>query len=303
MATAAIRRFIISVDDPGGLIRDLSLFQRTREFFDEQGVPASFMVVPRGEDGWLLDEDRQWLAALHSAESAGHDCQLHGLQHWHCEFGPYPAMIRAIHGPDPDEELRNDTRKYGHWWHHEAYVEKLTTAIGIYERAFDRRPAVFRTGALSQTPELYNAMAEVGVRYASNSVIDPRGWEYIVGNYENPGDWDADVPPLPHHLNDDVINLPIMSEYAWELTEDVIPRHLALAVEDMDRIFALGGPFVLVCHVQCVGAQDGLSRKLLAALLDIARGEYGVTFETIAQLAGDVESGQAPVIDCPEGGQ
>ena len=93
-------------------------------------------------------------------------------------------MIRAIHGPDPEEELRNDTRKYGHWWRHEAYVEKLTTAIGIYERALGRRPMVFRTGALSQTPELYDAMAEVGMRYASNSVIDPRGWEYIVGNYE-----------------------------------------------------------------------------------------------------------------------
>jgi len=135
----------------------------------------------------------------------------------------------------------------------------------------------------------------VGIRYTSNSVIDPRGWAYIIGNYADPGDWDPEVPPLPHHINADVINFPIMSEYAWELREAVIPTHLALALEDIGRIFALGGAFVLCCHVQCVGAQDGLSRKLLAALFDIARSDYGVTFQTIAQMAMDADAGQVPL--------
>lgn len=290
------RRFVVTVDDPGGLVQDVATFDRARRFFDAEGVPASFMIVPRGEGDWQLDRQTEWLKALHDAERQGHDCQLHGLDHWNCEFGPYPAMIRILDGSNAESALRSDTEQFGHLWRHDVYVEKLTTAVGLYERAFGRRPLVFRTGALSQTPELYEAMAEVGMRYASNLVTDPRGWQYMVGNYDDPGDWDPDVPPGPYHLTDTVVNLPIISEYAWYLTKPKIPQHLALAVEDLQRVFAEGGVFLLVCHVQCVGAEDGLSQELLHQLLDIARRDYQVEFRTVAALVADIEQGAVPVL-------
>jgi peptidoglycan/xylan/chitin deacetylase (PgdA/CDA1 family) len=297
MTPASPVRFVVTMDDPGGLIQDLALFDRARRFFDAEGVPGSFMVVPRGEGGWLLDQQPQWLAALQAAEHDGHDCQLHGLDHQNCEFGPYPAMIRVLHqSRDPEEVLRLDTEAHGHTWDKALYLDKLQTAIGIYERAFERRPLVFRTGALSQTPELYEAMAEAGMRYASNTVIDPRGWEYIVEHYDDPGDWDPDVPPAPYYLTDDIINLPMISEYAWYLTEEKIERHLALALDDLRRVQEAGGVFVLVCHVQCVGAEDGLSQQLLARLFEAAREEYGVQFQTLAQLVTDIEAGKLSVL-------
>ncbi len=298
MTTAAAprRRFVVSVDDPGGLIQDLAIFDRARRFFDAEGVPASFMVVPRGEGGWQLDRQTDWLAALRGAERDGHDCQLHGLDHNNCEFGPYPAMIRALSREDPEVTLRADAERFGHLWRRDLYVEKLSTAVSLYERAFERRPLVFRTGALSQTPELYDVMAEVGMCYASNLVTDPRGWEYIIENYDDPGDWDPEVPPGPYHLTDRVTNLPIISEYAWYLTEAKIPRHLALAVEDLQRVFEAGGVFLLVCHVQCVGAEDGLSQKLLHQLLEIARRDHQVEFQTLPGLVADIEEGVVPVL-------
>lgn len=289
-------RFIVTMDDPGGLIQDLATFEHARRFFDSQKVPASFMVVPRGEGGWLLDQQSQWLEALHSAERDGHDCQLHGLDHKDCEFGPYPAMIRALHGTDPESVLQSDTAQFGHTWHYESYLGKLKTALEIFERAFTRQPLVFRTGALSQTPELYDAAADLGLRYTSNLVVDPRGWEYIVENYDNPGDWDPAVPPLPYHLNDRVINLPMIGEYAWYLTEEKIDRHLALALDDLQRVYATGGVYVLICHVQCVGAEDGLSQELLSRLFQAARANYDVQFQTLSGLVSDVESGTVPVL-------
>jgi len=60
-SAAPTRRFLISVDDPGGLIQDLPTFQRAKAFFDEQGVPATFFVVravrvagnsTSGRNGW-----------------------------------------------------------------------------------------------------------------------------------------------------------------------------------------------------------------------------------------------------------
>jgi len=175
-------------------------------------------------------------------------------------------------------------------------VEKLNTALGIFGEAFARRPLVFRTGALSQTPELYDAMAEVGLKYASNLVVDRRGWAYIIEKYDDPGDWDPDVPPHAYYLNDDVINLPIASEYAWYLTEAKIGPHLALAVDDMQRIYGQGGVFILVCHVQCVGAEDGLSQKLLSQLLRLAREDFAAEFGTLTQLVGEVEAGELSVL-------
>jgi len=284
------------VDDPGGLIQDLALFDRARRFFDREGVPASFMVVPRGEGGWQLDRQTEWLQALHEAERQGHDCQLHGLDHKDCEFGPYPPMIRTLDGSDFESALRSDTEQFGHLWHYDVYLEKLTTALSIYERAFDRSPLVFRTGALSQTPELYDALADVGLRYASNLITDPRGWAYIVENYDDPGDWDPQVPPSPYYLTDRIINLPIISEYAWYLAKAKIPKHLALAVDDLQRVFEAAGVFLLVCHVQCVGADDGLSQELLHQLLDIARRDYQVDFQTLAELVSDIEHGAVPVL-------
>ena len=192
--------------------------------------------------------------------------------------------------------LRDETANFGHLCLYEFYLDKLHTAMGIYERAFDRRPLVFRTGALSQTPELYTAMADAGMRYASNLVTDPRGWEYIVENYTDPGDWDPQVPAGPYALTERIINLPIISEYAWYLTPAKIPAHLALAVEDLGRVFASGGVFLLVCHVQCVGAEDGLSQELLRQLLAIARRDYHVEFQTVAGLGAEMDRGTVPVL-------
>lgn len=296
MSAAQPQRFVVTVDDPGGLIQDLDAFERVRRFFDEEGVPASFMVVPRGEGGWQLDTQPAWLSALKSAEAGGHDCQLHGLDHQNCEFGPYPAMIRALSRRDPEEVLREDAVRFGSVWNYESHVEKLQTAMTIYRAAFERDPLVLRTGALSQTPELYRALADVGMRYTSNLVVDPRGWEYIIENYDDPGDWDPAVPPHPYMLTDRIINLPMISEYAWYLTPEKIPVHLALAVDDLQRVYAQGGVYILICHVQCVGAEDKLSQQLIHELLSVARSDYDPQFETLAGLVADIEAGTVPVI-------
>jgi len=235
------KRFVITVDDPGGLIQDVETLRRALDFFDGEGVAATFFVVPRGSGGWLADQAGPWLEVMREAEKRGHDCQLHGLDHCGCEFGPFPAFIRALGGRDPGERLRSDVAESSHLWRRDLFEEKLRIAIEIFERAFGRRPQALRTGALSQCAALYDAVADVGLRYVSNRVVDPRGWAYIIGHYESPGDWDPGVPPAPYHLTERVIDLPMASEYAWKLTPEKIDPHLALAVEDLERVYAAGG--------------------------------------------------------------
>ena len=295
-----MRRFIATVDDAGGLIQDLTQFRRALDFFDGEAVPATFFAVPRGAGDWEMDRQPEWLALAHAARDRGHDFQLHGLDHGTCEFGPYPAFVRALSREDPGPLLVQDREQYGHLWRRDLFVEKLETAIGIFERAFGRRPDAFRGGALSQSPELHQALSDVGIRYVSNKVVDPRGWKYILEEYDNPGDWDPEVPPAPYWLTPEIINLPMISEYAWYLTPEKIDPHLALAIEDLGRVYDAGGVFILICHVQCVGAEDSYARDLLHRLLTAARDDFGVTFGTIRELVADIESGDVQVI---EGGQ
>jgi len=295
------RRFVVTVDDPGGVIQDISTLQRAMDFFGREETPVSFFVVPRGKDGWQIDREEEWLATVREAERQGHDCQLHGLDHGQCDFGLYPSFIRALGRQDPNERLRLEREQFGHNWRRDVFVEKLKTAIELFGNAFDRRPQALRTGALSQTPELYDAVADVGMRYVSNKVVDPRGWAHIIGEYGDPGDWDPTVPPAPYYLTENVIDLPMISEYAWKLTPEKIDKHLALAVEDLGRVYAADGVFLLICHVQEVGAAEPHARVLLRRLFEAARKDYDVTFQTVSQLIGDIETGMVPVGECEPG--
>jgi hypothetical protein len=199
-------------------------------------------------------------------------------------------------GRDPGEVLRAAHEQFGKGWRRDLFVEKLSAAIRLFQDAFGRRPQALRTGALSQSPSLYDAVADVGMRYVSNRVVDPRGWAYIAGRYDAPGDWDPGVPPGPYHLTEKVIDLPMISEYAWRLTPEKVDRHLALALEDLGRVYAAQGVFLLICHVQEVGAAEtSLPRDLVRRLLAAARRDYGVVFQTLSQLIADVEAGEVRV--------
>ncbi|NLC56612.1 MAG: DUF2334 domain-containing protein [Armatimonadetes bacterium] len=293
-------RFLLTVDDPGGLIRDLAAWHRVQQFLAAEEVPATFFVVPRGDEGaWRLDRDPEWLAAVRDAEARGHDCQLHGLDHQGPEFGPFVRCIYALGGPSYEAQMEADARQFGHLWRRDAFVAKLQTAVEIFSGAFGRAPLAFRSGALSQCPALYDALADVGIRYTSNLITDPRGWAYIIGQYDNPGDWDPAVPPAPYHLTESVVNLPIISEYAWEITPAKVEKHLALGIEDLSRVYQAGGVFLLVCHVQMVGAEEPYSRQVLHRLLEVARTRYQAQFQTVAGLVADIERGAVPVLDRP----
>ena len=56
------------------------------------------------------------------------------------------------------------------------------------------------------------------------------------------------------------------------------------------------GVFPLICHVQCVGAEEPYGRALLHRLIETARDDYGVTFGTVSDLIADIEDGAVTVL-------
>ncbi|PIX38447.1 MAG: hypothetical protein COZ56_20405, partial [Armatimonadetes bacterium CG_4_8_14_3_um_filter_58_9] len=115
--------FVITVDDPGALVRDLGIFQNTLDFFAHEEVEATYFVVPQGADGeWRVDRNREWVHALREAGQRGHDFQLHGLDHGHCEFGAHPALMSIMGGADYAARLKKDIEQCGHLWTRELFV-------------------------------------------------------------------------------------------------------------------------------------------------------------------------------------
>ncbi len=285
-------RFVITCDDAGHSGEGIQA--RAEDFFESQGVRASFFAVPYGESG-VLGEDKTWLAAAHEAEQRGHDFQLHALDHSVFEFGWHPEWMMAILSEETRRRFAEERDEIARGWGREIFGEKLRTAIHVFEDAFGRRPLVFRTGALSQSRELYQALDDVGIPYSSNQGVNPGGWSYIAGEYNHPLDWAPGVPPRPYQITGQVVEIPMISEYAWELTAEKVDRHLALAKQDLRRVYEAGGVFVLICHVQCVGAAEPFARELLSELFPEARDNYSVEFMTLRELISLIESGVVPV--------
>ena len=294
-------RFVITCDDAGHSGEGIQA--RAEDFFESQAVRASFFAVPHGKSG-ALGEDKTWLAAAHEAEQRGHDFQLHALDHSVFEFGWHPEWMMALTDEETRRHFAEEREEIARGWGREILGGKLRTAIQVFEDAFGRRPLVFRSGALSQSPELYQALGDAGIPYSSNQVVNPGGWSYIAGNYDSPLDWDPAVPPRPYQMTGQVVEIPMISEYAWKLTPEKVDRHLALAKKDLRRVSEAGGVFVLICHVQCVGAEEPLARDLLTRLFQEAWDSYSAEFMTLREFIALIESVVVPVgnrDDVPDG--
>lgn len=298
---AVAMKFVITVDDAGlGLSREQE--ERSIAFFDEFKVPASFFVVPCSKGGGELTDDPAWVARARGYEARGHDYQLHGYTHEGFEFGPPEQWMIDLCGEHAQQMAVAGFPEYREQWTPDSLRSMLGKAMAAFERAFDRPPEVFRAGCLAAGGPAFDAMAELGLRYDSNKVVDPRGWDYMVGKFDTVRGWDPRVPPWPYRLTEGVVEVPCMSEYAWTPTEETVPRLVDLALQDLGRAEVEGGVFILMCHQQRVGADDDLSRRILSRLFEEARRAFSAEFLTLRELVAQIERGEQPVASGTQAG-
>lgn len=284
-------RFLVTMDDLSPAM-PLEVQRRALDFWDKLGLRVTLFCVPRGGELWRADRAPDWQAWAREGRAAGHDLQLHGLDHAAYEFGPTPDWVRALGGEAEERTFRRLRPELEGEWRADRFVEKLRLAQDIFAAAVGEPALVFRSGALSQSPPLYEALAAVGLKYASNAVVNPRGWDYIVGKYDSDRPWDPEVPPRPYRLPTGTVMLPMISEYAWYVPEAHLAQHVALAREDRRRVREEQGVFVLLCHAQCVGGEEGYAREILGRVIAETQAEGEVTFGTLRDLVAEIEAGE-----------
>lgn len=278
--------YALTNDDAGG--QEPERFAELLDFMRDQGVPATFFVVPAMR-GRPLNEDPVWLRLLERAVSEGHELQLHGYHHGAFEFGVPPAFMLDIM---PAERARwlSEPEVIAAQHQQSLLADMLAKGKEILYRALKLEPAGFRSGCLATCDAMYHALAATGIAWSSNQVVNPMGWRYINQDYGAGEPWQRDVPPWPFRTTAGLMELPMLSEYTWFLQPEDEERHYQLARDDYDRVragggaFALGTAFVVLSHYYAMTGKWATGLTVHRRLFEYARGRGEVRFCTLSQL-------------------
>jgi peptidoglycan/xylan/chitin deacetylase (PgdA/CDA1 family) len=280
--------FALTNDDAGS--DNPHLFAELLDFLAACGVVATFFVVPMAR-GKPLDQKPEWLRLLERARAAGHELQLHALDHGSTfEFGVPPDFMLDII-PDAKAHWQREPEAVQAEHTLDAMRDKLARGVEIFERALGFRPTGFRGPCLSMCDATYQALAEYGFVWSSNLVVNPMGWRYINRDYDAGEPWQPGIPPHPFRYTAGLVEVPMMSEYTWYLKDEDIDRHFGLISSDFDRVRALGEPFVPLSHYDALTGEWRAGLRVYERLLNRAARTSTVRFTTLSDLVDTARAG------------
>jgi len=273
--------FALTNDDAGS--QQPELFRELLDFLAEQEVPATFFVVPAA-GGEPLDKKPKWLDLFQRALGEGHELQLHDLTHADFEFGVPPGFMLDIMPGEVKARWQREPHviRAGHTV--QALSEKLAKGKEIFYRALRYEPQGFRAGCLAICDNMYRAVADQGLRWSSNLVVNPMGWRYINRQYDAGEPWQDGVPPHPFPHKAGLIEVPVLSEYTWFLKDEDLDRHFALIKHDFHRVCQVSGTFVTLSHYYAMTGEWATGLGVYERLFAYAREQGDVRFCTISQL-------------------
>lgn len=282
---------IFTSDDVGAsrTPQAVEAFEAVAGWLETRGLGGTFFWVPKA-GGKPADRDELWLPAIRAAEARGHDFQLHGLTHGTClEFGLTQESTRRSN-PAPFEEYE---RRREHWEREhsvERLTAKLTEACAIYQRAFGRRPVVFRSPCFGMCPAAYEALHAVGIEHSSSRGLNPTATAYTVTKDPALRRWAPDYPCHPW------VEPPGVTEYCCfedltirgVLAEEFDDR-LDLFQSELTHFFAEAtaeSVLILGTHFSAMHSTWEQTRELFERLLDWLPAQGVDEWMTFAEYVG-----------------
>jgi hypothetical protein len=165
-----------------------------------------------------------------------------------------------------------------------ALGDKIARGLEILDRTLGIEPQGFRSGCLAVCDEMYLALADHGLRWSSNRVVNPMGWRYIAGDYQAGEAWQPDVPPHPYPYKGGLIEVPMVSEYTWLLGPDDLERQYDLLRRDFERAREGSGVFVALSHYYAMTGPYDTGLRVYERVFGHARELGDVRFCTVGQL-------------------
>ena len=289
--------FVLANDDPG--ITDPQGFETFLDFLSGQSVATTFFVVPAYHGG-QLSESPEWIHLLHRALDEGHDLQLHGFTHSRFEFGFWPEkawmdMVAAAESAGGVDSWERQVRAIEAGHNLEILTDKVARGMAIFQRVLGCEPMGFRAPYLGTSDNMYRALASQGICWSSSQIVNPHPtarW-YFDRLSDGRGPWRENVSPHPYRHDSGLIEVPLISEYTWQLTAEESDDAFALAKDDLDRICQAGGAFVTMSHYHAMTGEWSAGLDVCERLFDYARQRGDVRFCTITELVQRWDEGEA----------
>jgi len=280
--------FIFSNDDAGS--GEVERFRELLKFLRDQDVRATFFTVPTPRSKPIPEE---WTHALGSAIDDGHELEMHGLNHSApagCEFGITPDFVLDImkDGKKIVQERREEIEK-------ELTVEKITQklekGVVIFKRTLNMVPRGFRSPCTAVHKNMFIALEKTGFHFDSSLVVNTAGWrfiskyqglKYLDQDYTDILGWEKAIPTKPYVHESGIVEVPIISEYTWFLSEKDVERQIDMALNDLNRVYEAKGIFVALSHFYAMTGEYSAGLKVYKKLFSNAR-KKGAEFVTMRE--------------------
>lgn len=277
--------FILTCDDVGR--GNVDEFEKFLSLIEEYGIKSTFFAVPKPRDNLPLKENKEWINALKKAIKLGHDVQLHGYAHEKLECGFPPKLILNLYEKTDRENLekkiieeRGEIEKNLEL---NKMINRLSESKKIFEGVFGYSPICFRSPHLGMHTNLYKALNNLGIKYSSNFVVNPDGWNYIKGR-KNKKEWNKEgIFPVPTKAREGIIELPISCEYSWFLKKENLNRAFNLMKYDARKISKIENSFMLpLSHFYAI-IKEPAGEELYRKFFDYAKKNFDFHSYTISE--------------------
>jgi len=214
-------------------------FATVVDWLDAQGIPGTFFWVPK--PGRFEEAHELWDPVVREVRERGHDFQLHGLTHGSClEFGVPQASTRRAN-PAPFEEYEANREHWEQEHSVPSLLARVREGVAIYETVFGERPAVFRAPCFGVCANMYEALAQAGIRHSSSRGVNPTATAYTITGDTSLRRWAPDFPCTPWVEPPGVTEHPCMEDVCLagvpaEQAEDRLDLVLAELGHCMDEV-------------------------------------------------------------------
>lgn len=274
---------VFTNDDAGN--GDVALFAELLDFLKRRSMKGTFFTIPCAQ-GKPLGERPEWVAILQRAREEGHEIGLHGYVHDGFEFGRPPDFMLDLMGPKSWERLQGQRQALGESWRVEVLQGKIERGIAIFEQTLGFRPRSWRSPCAAVCTNLYLALSAAGIAVDSSLIVNPQGWPYANKDFTTRLDWELAHPPYPFRYHADIVELPLMSEYTWYLTDDAQVEHAwNLMVADGDRAVRASGLFTVMTHFYAMTGPYRKGLELYDRFFDYVESLGTVKYRTVTEAA------------------
>lgn len=265
-------------------------FRNLIAFFDENGVKATFFVVPVDEESEkpFYEVFPELPEIIKAARANGHAFGQHGIRHNRFELGVPPAMVLDLPHETENKRYAAENKEALAADHCvENCRARLKSGRDILEKALGFPIRGFRAPAIQTSKGMFQALSEA-YDYDSSVVWQETGWDYLTGHTEvAPREMDMVRYQSIVGLCEG-IEFPLSCDYTWILPPERYDLTFELAKHDIDICIKLDLPFVTVAHVDPVYDGEGIRMlKDIYAYAKEAAEKAGkeLEFVTLEQLA------------------